>query len=83
MNITLQLSPEVGRRLEEVAAISGLTVEEYIRRLAEQSVSGAPPNPPLRAEEWVAQWRAWTASHQALPQPADDDRESINAGRGE
>lgn len=83
MTITLHLSPEVERRLQEEAARHGRTVEEYVQRLAEQSVSAGMPPRPLSAEEWIAEWRAWAASHKALPYIVDDDRESIYAGCGE
>jgi hypothetical protein len=82
MTITLRLNAEVERRLAEEAARSGLTVEQYVERLAEQSVAvgrAAATSP----EVWEAEWRAWAAGHQALPSAADDDRESIYAGRGE
>jgi hypothetical protein len=83
MNITLQLDSEVGRKLQEAAALTNMTVEAYIQRMAEQSVAAVPEIPKLTPEEWVVSWRAWAASHKALPHIADDDRESIYAGRGE
>jgi hypothetical protein len=83
MNITLRFPAEVERRLAEEAARKGLTLAEYIERLAEQSVSAdrsaATPSP----DAWEAAWRAWAAGHRALPSAADDDREGIYAGRGE
>jgi hypothetical protein len=83
MNITLEFNAEVERKLQEEAARNGLSVEAYIQRLAEQSVGAGPVTSKLSPEEWVVAWRAWAANHKALPQLADDDRESIYAGRGE
>jgi hypothetical protein len=83
MTITLQLNAEVERKLQAEAERNGLTVESYIQRLAEQSVTAGPITATMPVEEWVAAWRAWAASHEASPQLADDDRESIYAGRGE
>jgi hypothetical protein len=38
---------------------------------------------PVSHEEWEAALRAWAADHPASPRPADDDRDSTYAGRGE
>ena len=38
---------------------------------------------PMSAEQWIAELRAWIASHPRLPYEADDSRESIYEGRGE
>ena len=51
--------------------------------LEEQSVSLDRSTTAAATETWEAQWRAWAARHQTLATPADDDRESIYAGRGE
>jgi hypothetical protein len=83
MTITLRLDAEVERKLREAAAKNGLTLEEHIARLAAQSVASAPAGPTISAEEWATALRAWAASHPTLPFIADDDRESIYAGRGE
>jgi hypothetical protein len=83
MDITLRLDAEVERRLREAAARNGLPVEEHIARLAERSVSSAPPAPTVPPEDWESAFRAWVASHPTLPFVADDGRESIYAGRGE
>jgi hypothetical protein len=83
MNITLEFNAEVERKLQEEAARNGLTVEAYIQHLAEQSIAVGPVAHTMPPEEWVAAFRAWVASHKALPHIADDDRESIYAGCGE
>jgi hypothetical protein len=83
MSISISLKPEVENGLREKAAQANVTVEEYIQRLAEQSVSASPAAHELPYEEWVKQFRAWVASHEPGSGIVDDDRESIYAGRGE
>ncbi len=83
MNVTLRLTAEVERKLKEEAARNGVTVDAYIERLAEEAVSSIQVPPSPSAQNWENQWRAWAASHKALPSVADDDREGIYAGRGE
>ncbi len=74
MTITLRLSAEVERRLLEEAARNGLTVEEYVQRMAEQSVSANRDPAAIPQAEWEAEFRAWAASHKPLPYLVDDDR---------
>lgn len=83
MTITLNLTAEVESKLREAAARNGQTVDEYVSRLAEQSVAVAPQGVAASPEAREAEWRAWAASHQAVPGIVDDDRDSIYAGRGE
>jgi hypothetical protein len=83
MNITLKLTPQVERRINEEAAKRGMTVEDYVQLLAEQSVSSSDEAPVVSPADWEWELRLWAASHAALPRPAADDRESIYAGRGE
>jgi hypothetical protein len=87
-SITLQLPPDTERRLREKADRSGQSLESYLLRLAEQAAAAesgaAKPSPAeLTPEQWSAEWRAWAASHRALPGEVDDSRESIYEGRGE
>ena len=83
MKVTLRLSAETGQRLKDEAARQGMTVEEFVQRLAEQSIASCPAASNLPYEEWVKQFREWAASHETGPGPVDDDRDSIYAGRGE
>ncbi|MGH7227216.1 MAG: hypothetical protein ACRELF_28705 [Gemmataceae bacterium] len=70
--------------LEQLAASDHLSVAEKTVQLLQQAVGDRPSTGQiLSVEEWVKEWRAWTASHKPLPFEADDDRESIYAGRGE
>jgi hypothetical protein len=83
MSVTLHLPPDLERRLREQAVRRSQSLEEYLERLAEESLRAESSAPTLTAEQWVAEWRAWAASHPTLPTVADDSRESIYAGRGE
>jgi hypothetical protein len=70
--------------LEQLAAREHLPVAEKTVQLLQQAIGQSPSTrPSLSAEEWVAEFRSWAASHKALPYEADDDRDSIYAGRGE
>lgn len=71
-------------KLEQLAALEHLPVAEKTVRLLQQAVGQTPSTgSTLSAEEWVKEWRAWAESHKPLPYVADDDRDSIYAGRGE
>ena len=81
MTITLNLTAETERRLREKAAGRGQTVQAYLEQLAEEAARAGNGTPAERPpEQWIAQWRAWAASHPPLPQAADDSRESIYSG---
>jgi hypothetical protein len=91
MSLTIELPVEIQEDLREKAAEHGLSVSSFVEsairkelnaiRQKEQSPISVPPS--LTTEQWVAEFRAWTASHRHLPHEADDSRESIYAGRGE
>jgi len=83
MTITLTLTPEVEHKLREAAAINGETVEQYIARLAEQSVAGGSDPSAIPYEEWRRRFQEWLAGHEPSSGIVDDDRDSIYAGRGE
>jgi|GEM_PF-700931 len=89
MTLMLDLSPETECLLKEKAKRAGLTLEDYVKKLAEQEVGSANgPSPSfadLPAEAWSAKWRAWANADRHLPGGivVDDSRESIYAGRGE
>lgn len=82
MNITLRLGGGIERRLREVAAEKNLTVDECRERLTEQAVLNEPA-PTASADSWERELRAWPGSHSAGPIIAADDRDRIDAGRGE
>ena len=71
-------------QLEQLAASEHLPVVEKTVQLLQQAVGQQPStSQAVSAEDWEMAWRAWAASHKPLPYEADDDWESICAGRGE
>jgi hypothetical protein len=84
MTLTINLPIETEDQLRAAAARRGCTLEDYVTHLVISStVNGIALSPEKSTEDWIAEWRTWAASHAALPQPADDSRESIYEGRGE
>jgi len=85
------MSADVEQRLRQKAALNGQTLETYLEKLVEQEAqaetgtSGQPKRSPdeMPTDQWIAEFRAWAASHRSLPTIADDSRESIYEGRGE
>lgn len=70
--------------LQKLAALEHLPVAEKTVQLLQQTVGqSASLGQAVSAESWETALRTWAASHKALPSVADDDRESIYAGRGE
>lgn len=91
MSVTLQLPTDVEMQLRQKAAQAGRSLEAYLEQLAQAAVraeigtvSTQMPSPDeIPADEWIAQLRAFAASHRSLPTLADDSRKSIYEGRGE
>ena len=84
MNLVLTLTPEIEAKLHEQSILTGKIPEELaLGALEEQLAVASQPAPGLSADEWVADLRAWAASHRHLPFNIDDGRESIYAGRDE
>jgi hypothetical protein len=70
--------------LENLAALEHLPVTEKTVRLLQQAIGQRPSTgQAVSAESWEKELRSWAASHKPLPYVADDDRDSIYAGRGE
>ncbi|HTU89508.1 MAG TPA: hypothetical protein VMF69_05370 [Gemmataceae bacterium] len=70
--------------LKNLAALEHLPVAEKTVQLLQQAIGSRPSTgQTLSAEEWEKELRSWAASHKLLPYVADDDRDSIYAGRGE
>ena len=57
-------------------------VEPRIVASPTTAAPGPQANEQLTAEEWVAQWRAWTAPMPSRAVSLDDSRESIYDDRG-
>lgn len=89
MSIILNLSPDIENVLRNSASRDGTSVEGFVEALVESWARehAAPPQTKdsykKDYDEWVAQWRAWVASHKPVANLADDSRENIYAGRGE
>jgi hypothetical protein len=86
MNVTIELPDEQVMALKSQLAARGLTVESWLREIAEQHLQSGSfahlqrTNP----EEWARRFRAWAESHDPnTPVLNDDDmsRESIYPDR--
>ncbi len=83
MSIILRLPQEMERRLQEEAERTGLSLEVFLTRLAEQAVLKGPTTTILSSEDWEPLWRAWARDHTARSSWADDSRDAIYGARGE
>jgi hypothetical protein len=89
MTVLITLPAETEKLLKENAARAGQTLEAYLQGLVEREATATngtePSSPPLSAEQWSAQWRAWANQDRQLPAGIvmDDSRESIYAERSE
>lgn len=88
MTVTIELSPEKEAALRAHAQAYGLTIDQWLLRLAEQQI---PPGTESIAhlqetdpEEWGRQFRAWADGHDPkIPVLSDEamSRESIYPDR--
>lgn len=89
MTLHVPLSSESEARLREYAAAVGKDLPSVIAEAIEEKLAlledeaSEPRHRPHTTEGWIAELRAWAASHPRLDRLADDSRESIYAGRGE
>jgi hypothetical protein len=89
MTLTIDLEPEVERRLREVATQHGVDEREYVRRLIEQHLPAieadrTPLWDTLTPDEWQRVTREWVNSHDTSIPPLPDEavsRESFYEGR--
>jgi hypothetical protein len=65
MNLTIELSDEQAVALRAQAEAQGLTLEQWLRQLAEQHLKLASIAHLQRADpkEWARQFRAWANGH--------------------
>jgi hypothetical protein len=82
MTVTLKLKPEVEAGLVAQAQASGMSVEEYVLSLVEETVLPALKN-GLSPEERAAAFEAWSARHRPTPPLSDYavSREAMYEGR--
>lgn len=84
MSITINLPPDTEQKLREAAARRGKTLEAYLESIAASHAADVGVAASAEtAEEWVAEFRSWAASHAPVTHFVDDSRESIYEGRGE
>ena len=84
MTVTIHLPSETEHQLRAAAARRGFTLEDFLTQLVVSSAAGeVAPTSDKSAEDWVAEFRAWAASHTPVRHFVDDSRESIYEGRGE
>lgn len=89
MTLHIPLSDESEARLRALAEAAGQDVSRLVAEAIEEKLTllddearEATPR-PRTPEQWVAELRAWAASHPRRDYIADDSRESIYDGRGE
>jgi hypothetical protein len=70
MTVILKFKPEVDAGLLAQAQASGMSVEEYVLSLVEETVLPALKN-RLSPEERAAAFEAWSASHRPTPPLSD------------
>jgi hypothetical protein len=65
MNLTIELTEEQAAALRAQAEAQGLTVEQWLRRIADQHAQPASIAHLQRTDpkEWARQFRAWADSH--------------------
>lgn len=82
MTLSITVPDKTEARLRELAQAAGTDVATFVRDAIEEKIAAtSAPAPTPSASDWSRQWRAWAASHPAAPNPVDDSRESIYAGR--
>lgn len=88
MTITIEIPPELEQKLRNEAMRMGLPVDDYARRLLEESLSTAEAHPfwaTATSEEWLRAFDEWMDSHDATLPPLSDaavSRESFYGERG-
>jgi len=82
MTVTVKFKPEVEAGLLAQAQASGMSVEEYVLSLVEETVLPALKN-GLSPEERAAAFEAWSARHRPTPSLSDYavSREAMYEGR--
>ncbi len=81
--IVLELKPKVEARLTSLAAIQGVSVEEYIQSFLESlaSLDEEPSYDSMTPEQWSKEFEEWLDGHDYITAPPLTDeaisRESI------
>ncbi len=81
MTVTIQLKPEIERRLAEKARQNGLPMETFIEVFIEDNLKEIKTfSETATDEEWTAELKEWAESHDRTTPPLSDEatrRESI------
>jgi len=82
--MTLHLRPETAEALIALAGARGMSVEDYLEALVNDSLAEGSAPPSLSPHQWVQELHQWAESHSGLPVLADADmsRERIYADHG-
>jgi hypothetical protein len=88
MNLTIELSDEKAEALKAQAAAHGLSVDQWVARIAEQFALSQPTSiahlQKTDPKEWARQFHAWAESHDRTTPLLSDEaisRESIYPDR--
>ncbi len=95
MTVTIELKPEIEKRLAEKAKQNGLKIETYLEVFIEENLDDEAEIPveekeksfskTATKEEWLAEFRKWIDSHKDKDYPVLPDeaysRESIYEDR--
>jgi hypothetical protein len=73
--VNVPLSEAAQEQLRRRASDQGMPLEEFARTVLEREA--AVPMPQQSAEEWVAEWRAWTSSRPVRELSMDDSRDAV------
>jgi predicted transcriptional regulator len=88
MTLTIEISPEMEKRLQREAGRKGVAAEEYARRLLEERLLPTESKPlwaTATQEEWEAAFDRWLTSHDPTLPPLPEEamrRESFYGERG-
>jgi hypothetical protein len=87
MKLNFSLSAEAEARLLERARASGLTPDDFARRVVELAMApqtnGSHATPSGEATKRIAKLHEWAGSVKTTGHPMDDSRGSIYVGRDE
>jgi hypothetical protein len=76
MTVTLDLKPDIGKRLAALAARDGVSVEEYLQRIVE-GITGRDEagegTASVTAEQWILELEAWVNSREITAPPLSDE----------
>ncbi len=69
MSLTIELPPDVERRLEDEAARRGIEAGDLAREFIEQQLPASPDVASMTPQERAEAFRAWVRTHQHIDAP--------------